>query len=145
MLGWLPVAIVTAIAFGLYNVFIKVSSDRIDQVLGAVILQVVALLLGGGFLLAQHLGGRELAISRSGLLYAALAGLAVGLAEILSFVVFARGAPASLGSPIIMGGSVLVAALLGVAVLRESLQWSHVGGIALIVGGIALLSAGSPA
>jgi transporter family protein len=141
--SWLPLALATAVAFGLYNVFIKLGSGRIDQVLGAVILQLVAAAFGGGYALLLRLGGRELPVSNTGLLFAALAGVAVGLAEILTFVVFARGAPASLGSPIIMGGSVLVAALIGVVALRESLHWPQIAGIGLVVAGIALLSAGS--
>jgi transporter family protein len=138
----LPLAIATAVAFGLYNIFIKLGSGRIDQVLGAVILQVVAAVLGGGYALILRLGGRELPVSSTGLLFSALAGVAVGLAEILSFIVFSRGAPASLGSPIIMGGSVLVAAIIGVVALREPLHWPQIAGIGLVVAGIALLSAG---
>lgn len=142
-MNWLVIAVLTAIAFGFYNVFIKLSSGRIDQVLGAVVLQIVATVLGGGYALWLRLAGREMPVSWKGFSYAALAGIAVGLAEILTFVVFARGAPASLASPVIMGGSVLVAATAGVLLLRESLHLSQIGGIVLVVAGIALLSVGS--
>ncbi len=40
-----------AVMFGLYNVFIKLSADHIQAVLGAVILQFVAAFLGLGLLL----------------------------------------------------------------------------------------------
>lgn len=141
-MSWLPLAILTAVAFGLYNVFIKVSSDRIDQVLGAVVLQLVALLLGGAYLAFLRAGGKQFHVTSSGLLAAVAAGAAVGIAEILTFFVFGRGAPASLGSPIIMGGSVLVAAVIGILVLREGLGIWQIAGVVLIVAGIALISGG---
>jgi bacterial/archaeal transporter family protein len=142
-MSWLPLALATAVAFGAYNVFIKIGSGKIDQVLGAVVLQVVAALLGGGYLAYLKLSGRELAVSGGGLGFASLAGVAVGLAEILTFVVFARGAPVALATPVIMGGSVLVAALVGVALLGERVGLSQVAGILLVAGGIALLSRGA--
>jgi bacterial/archaeal transporter family protein len=138
-MNWVLLALATAAAFGAYNIFIKVSSDKIDHVLGAVVLQVVAALLGGGYALFLKLNGRELPVSREGVMYAALAGVAVGTAEILSFVVFAR-APASLATPVIMGGSILVTALLGVALLKERFGLPQLAGIVLVGVGIALIS-----
>lgn len=139
-MNWIFLALATAAAFGAYNVFIKLGSQKIDHVLGAVVLQVVAALLGGGYALFLKLNGRELPVTREGVGYAALAGVAVGLAEILTFVVFSRGAPASLATPVIMGGSILITAVIGVLVLRERLEVIQVLGIVLIGVGIALLS-----
>ena len=48
-MNWLVLALATATAFGAYNVFIKLSSNKIDHVLGAVVLQVVAAILGGSY------------------------------------------------------------------------------------------------
>lgn len=139
-MGWLPLALLTALAFALYNVFIKLGSGRVHEVLGALVLQVAAVALGGGYALYLHFSGHKLAGSGSGLGYSVLAGLAVGLAEILSFVVFAKGAPVSLGTPIILGGSILGAALIGAAILRESVGLAQLVGVALIVAGVALIS-----
>jgi transporter family protein len=142
-MSWLPLALLTAAAFGLYNVFIKLASDRISLVLGAVVLQAVATALGAGFLLVEKLRGAELVVTSRGLGHAALAGLCVGVAEILTFLVFARGAPASLATPVIMGGSIVCGAALGLAFLGEKLSVAQYAGGALIVAGVALLSSGS--
>jgi transporter family protein len=139
-MSWVPIALATAAAFAAYNVFIKLSSGRIDHVLGAVVLQVVAALLGAAYALSLRVGGRELHFTAAGVGHAALAGVAVGVAEILTFVVYARGAPASLATPIIMGGSILLTALLGLVVWRERLGLAQVAGIVLVAAGIALLS-----
>ena len=141
-MNWLPLALSTAVAFGAYNVFIKLGSGKIDQVLGAVVLQVVAALLGGAYAIILKLDGRQLAVTGAGLRFSALAGVAVGLAEILTFVVFARGAPAALATPVIMGGSVLVAALAGVLLLGERVALAQVAGMLLVAGGIVLLTRG---
>jgi len=43
---------------------------------------------------------------------------------------------------VIVGGSVLLAAILGLVVLREALTLGQAGGLLLIVAGIALLARG---
>lgn len=142
---WIPLAIITASTFGLYNIFIKMGSGRIDEVLGAVILQVVAAALGGLYAIFLHLNGHHFAISTKGTLFAVAAGVAIGVAEILTFMVYAKGAPASMATPIIMGGSILIAALIGFVLLREHLGAMQLVGVACVIAGVALISAFSPA
>ena len=142
MINWLPLALLTALCLALYNFFIKLAANHLSPAVGAVVLQLVAAGLGAAWLLKLKLQGQPLALSGRGLGMAALAGLGVGLAEILTFVVFQRGVPASVGTPVIVGGSVLLTALLGLVVLREALSLPQLGGLVLIVAGIALLARG---
>ena len=142
MANWLPLALLTALCLALYNFFIKLASNHVPPAVGAVVLQLVAAALGGVWLLKLMLQGQPLALSGKGLGLAALAGLGVGLAEILTFVVFQRGVPASVGTPVIVGGSVLLTAVLGLVVLREALTLTQAGGLLLVVVGIALLARG---
>ncbi|RSK49911.1 EamA family transporter [Hymenobacter rigui] len=139
---WLVLALLTAFCLAGYNFFIKLASGHISAAAGAVILQLVAAALGGVWLLMLRLKGQPLEISGKGLGLAAAAGIGVGLAEILTFVVFSRGVPSSVGTPVIVGGSVLLTAVLGLVVLREALSGPQVLGLLLIVGGIALLARG---
>lgn len=142
-MNWLLLAIITAFCFGLYNFFIKLASGSIHQMAGAVLLQLVAAGVGGILLLYIKSSTKQVVgITQTGVLYSCLAGLSVGLAEILTFYVFTKGAPASVGTPVIIGGSVVVAALLGWLVLREQLTLGQVMGVALIVAGVALLARG---
>ena len=142
MNNWLPLALLTALCLAGYNFFIKLAANHLPPAVGAVVLQLVAAGLGAAWLLRLKLQGQPLPVSGRGLGLAALAGLSVGLAEILTFVVFKRGVPASVGTPVIVGGSVLLAAGLGLLGLRESLTLGQVGGLALIVGGIGLVARG---
>lgn len=139
---WLLLALLTALCLALYNFFIKLAADHIPAAVGAVVLQLVAAALGAAWLLRLKLQGQPLPITNKGLLLAALAGLGVGLAEILTFVVFSRGVSSSVGTPVIVGGSVLLTAVLGLVVLREALSWPQALGLASIVVGIALLARG---
>lgn len=139
-MNWVLLAVMTAFFYGTYNVFIKLSSGHINQIVGALILQIVAALLGGGVLLVMKLRSVPLEISNKGIWYAILAGIFVGLAEIFSFVVFSKGITVSVGISIIIGGSVLFGALLGFLFLKEILSLWHYVGIMMIVGGVVLLS-----
>lgn len=136
------IALLTATAYAAYNVFVKVAAADVEEVLGAVILQAVALLLGGA-LLVWLLITRDapLAVTQRGVLFSVLAGLAVGAAEILSFYVFARGLSITVGLPLIIGGSVGIGAVLGVVFLGETLTATRAAGLALMVVAIGLLTA----
>lgn len=139
---WFLLALLTAFCLALYNFFIKLAADHVPAAVGAVVLQLVAAALGGAWLLKLKLQGQPLPVTNKGLLLAAMAGLSVGLAEILTFVVFSRGVPSSVGTPVIVGGSVLLTAGLGLAIVRETLTLPQGLGLLLIVGGIALLARG---
>lgn len=132
-----------AIMFGLYNVFIKLSSSHIEPLLGAVILQLVALVVGGGLLIYARKDGAQLDFSGSGVLLSVLAGAAIGLVEILTFVIFSRGLPVAVGNPLIIGGSLLVTTSIGVFLLRETLSPMQLMGVLLIAGGVGLVAVGA--
>jgi len=141
-MNWLPLALLTAMCLALYNFFIKLAAGHLAPAAGAVVLQLVAAVLGGLWLLWLKTQGQPVALTGKGVGLAALAGLGVGLAEVLTFIVFQRGVTASVGTPVIVGGSVLLTAVLGLVVLREALTLPQVGGLLLIVAGIALLARG---
>ena len=142
MASWLPLALLTALCLALYNFFIKLASGHLVPAVGAVVLQLVAAGLGAMWLLRLKLQGQPISLNRTGLALAGLAGLGVGLAEILTFVVFQRGVPSSVGTPVIVGCSVLLTALLGLGFLHESFTLVQLGGLLCIVVGIVLLARG---
>lgn len=135
---------VAAIFFGLYNVFIKLSSEHINAVLGAVVLQFVAAFLGLGLLLVLRVrDATPLLVSGRGVMLAVAAGVAIGLVEILTFSIFSRGVPVAVGNPLIVGGSLLVTSLVGVLLLREVLTPAQILALVLITSGVALLGLGA--
>jgi len=120
--------------------FIKLASGGIHQVLGAVILQLTAFLLGGLILLFFKFTGHNIQITNKGGAFAVIAGLAIGLAEILSFYAYSKGALASTSVPIIVSGSMIVAAVAGLIVLKENFNAIHYFAVILIVVGTIILT-----
>lgn len=132
---------VAALMFGLYNVFIKLSSDHINPVLGAVVLQFMAAFLGLGLLLyLRGTGDAVLKVSSRGVWLAVLAGIAIGLVEILSFFVYGRGVPVAVGNPLIIGGSLIITTGVGIFLLREVMNPLQLTAVGLIILGVVLLA-----
>ena len=132
--------VLAALMFGLYNIFIKLSADHIQAVLGAVVLQFVAAFLGLVLLLSMKASG-SIAVHATpkGITLAVLAGLAIGLVEILTFIIYGRGVDVAVGNPLIIGGSLLVTTGVGALLLREVLSPVQLIAIALITLGVGLL------
>jgi len=145
---WIVPALCCAMAYALYNIFIKKGSSHINPVLGGVILQLVAAALGGcllSFLILQETNkgggdiGNIVAYDKEGIFWAVLAGLAVGTAEIVSFLVSSMGVQAMQSIPVIIGGSVLFGTVIGAVALHEDLSLRGWGGVLLISIGISLV------
>lgn len=133
--------VIAALMFGLYNVFIKLSAGHINAILGAVVLQFIAAFLGLGLLLYQQAGSSEpLQFNRVGLGLAVAAGVAIGLVEILTFVIYGRGVPVAVGNPLIIGGSLVVTTLVGIVLLKEGASGLQVAAISMIILGVAALA-----
>jgi len=138
---WIGPALFCALAYALYNICIKKGSAYINPIVGAVILQFVAALLGTILLLVEWLGmGSQPYYSAAGLSWAAMAGVAVGIAELLSFGVSGMGVPASQSIPILIGGSVGFGAVLGIVMLGEELLAQGWCGVVILMSGIALVT-----
>lgn len=130
-----------AVLFGLYNVFIKLSADHVHAVLGAVVLQFVAAFMGLAVLLWLYRSGTaEIGMTGRGLALSALAGVAIGGVEILTFALYGRGLAVAVGNPLIVGGSLVVTTGVGLVLLREHFNAIQFAAVALIMLGVALLA-----
>lgn len=130
-----------ALMFGLYNVFIKLSADHIQAVLGTVILQFVAAFLGLGLLVYfKYVDNIALHITPRGVSLAMLAGAAIGIVEILTFIIYGRGVEVAVGNPLIIGGSLLITTGVGWLFLREVLNPWQLLAIACIIFGVGMLA-----
>lgn len=82
LLQWIWVALLCANAYAFYNIFIKKGSATINPILGGVILQFVAAVMGSVLLLGlMYTGdGMKLHADKDGIKWSICAGLAVGVA-----------------------------------------------------------------
>jgi len=139
-MNWLLFAVLSAIAFALYNVFIKLAALKVNPIVGTFALQLAAALLG---LLAYSIlkfGGKEIMITSTGLTYAIVAGIFVGVAEILFFMMFTKGVDLSIGLSLVTAGSVLIAAIIGILFLGESISTIKIAGAIFAILGVVLLA-----
>jgi transporter family protein len=137
LVRWIGPALSSAISYALYNIFIKLGSASIHPVLGGVILQFVAALLGSCLL---GLSRDKLTFDKKGVLWSVCAGIFVGLAEILSFQVSGMGVPASNSMPVMIGCSVAFGSVLGFALLKERMTMKGWSGVLLVVLGVVCVA-----
>jgi transporter family protein len=103
---WIIPALLCAMSYAFYNIFIKKGSASIHPVLGGVILQFVAAVLGVvliSLIIIRDGGTKELHYDWQGIQWSICAGIAVGLAEMISFFVSSLGVQAMQSIPIIIG------------------------------------------
>ena len=137
---WFPLLLFISLCYGGYNFLLKMTSLHMHQVLGAVVIQATATCIGLCALIYFKSQNANLALSSQGVIYAMGGGVAVAVAEILFIYTLSNGVNAAIGIPIVVGGSILFGSLLGVALLGESINVVSVIAIALIIGGVALLT-----
>ena len=138
LFDWIGPAVACAMAYALYNVFIKKGADTMNPVLGGVILQIVAMILGSSFLgIFLRAGFYDiLRYDMKGILWACLAGLSVGTAEILSFYVSSLGVPVSISTSTVVGGSVVLGSMIGWIALGDIITFGSGFGVLFVLCGV---------
>ena len=131
-------AILAAVAFGLWTVFHKIASPHINEVVGAIIVSFVAVIVGLIVLLPK-IKETQFFTDWRGILFVVLAGVAAFLIDYLALSAYGKGLPVSVGGPIIIGGSIALASIIGFF-MGESISLLKVVALTLIIGGSTLLA-----
>ncbi|KAG7346722.1 EamA-like transporter family protein [Nitzschia inconspicua] len=137
---WIGLSLCCAMSYALYNICIKKGSASINPILGGVVLQFIAAIFGSVLLGGILLEGSKLNADQTGIVWASLAGIAVGSAELLSFGVSGMGVQATQSIPILIGGSVMFGAVLGIFMLGETLELQGWIGVLLLMSGIGMVA-----
>ncbi len=132
-------AMLAGTLFACYQLAVKLSAHHIQEMLGAVILQAVAVVVGLGIFLVIR-DGEPLVYTTTGLKFAMLAGLFVSLAEIVAFYTFSQAISPSVGITIIVGMNILVGLGLDYFWFKSELTASQMLGILLVLVGVILIS-----
>jgi transporter family protein len=131
-------AIIAAVAFGLWTVFHRLAAPHVNQVIGAIIVSLVAVLLGGlVWLFQKH--PDQYVTNWKGWLFLILAGLAAFLIDFFALKTYGSGLPVTIGGPIIIGGSIAIATLIGF-LMGDSVTAIKLFGILLLASGAAILA-----
>jgi transporter family protein len=146
MQGWVGASLGAAVFIAGHYMLLRAASGRLDDTLGALVLEGAAVV---GIALNFFFGPRGGAIepSRLGITLAALSGLCISGASILLFSALRRGGPVAATGTIVMGGGVTLSALVAPWVFSEGFTGRRVLGVALGVAAMVVLSMddGAPA
>lgn len=130
--------LIAAVGLGIFEISRRLVSSYVNPVFGAVAISLVATLLGGAFLIQGFRKG-QLFTSSKGIWLLVLGGSAVFLVDYLVLKAYSKGLPVTVGSPILIGGSIAVVAVIGF-LMGESITFYKVGGLVLIILGSVLLT-----
>jgi uncharacterized membrane protein len=141
-MAWLNFALLTIVFYSLFDLFLKLSSDKMNTWFNAFIINLVATLVLLVFVVYTYFTGEKLFdVKPGGWLFSILAGLAIGGASIFFVKMFATGTNLSVGVPLVRIGMVVLGSLLGIFLLKEGVSVKYILGVILSLAGLFLVIA----
>lgn len=149
MINNLIILVIVTISYACYNLFIKLASSQnlnnSNSIAATLCLQLFALfitILFSFYLLSK--GERIFVLPSKSYLFAILAGISIGLAEIGYFYLFnesqTKGASnANVIIPVVLGGTILITMIFSFIYLKESFNYKRIIGTFFIIFGIYLV------
>ncbi|KKQ74372.1 MAG: hypothetical protein US94_C0006G0007 [Berkelbacteria bacterium GW2011_GWB1_38_5] len=131
-------AILAAVSFGLWTVFHKVAAPHINQIFGAIIVSAVAVVVGL-IVLIPRFKSIDLIQDWRGIVFVILAGITAFCIDFFALSAYGKGLPVSIGGPIIIGGSMALATVIGFF-MGESVSFLKIIALMLIIGGSSILA-----
>jgi transporter family protein len=135
---WLVWALLSALFASLTAIFAKIGVENINSDLATFIRTVVVIVVLGGILAARGLFQPIASISARTYLFLTLSGLATGASWLCYFRALQLGDAARVAP--VDKLSVILVAVFGVLFLSEQLSGRNWAGVALITGGVILVS-----
>lgn len=141
-MNWLFFAFSAAFGFGLYHFFTKLSADKFNPALASAIIGAASFVAAALAVVFLKLSGQPITFPKNYLYLPIAAGLFAGIAEIFYLMMFAKNTPISIGNPLIVAGTTLIAVVLGLIFLKEPLNATKIFGILLTAAGLIFLLRG---
>lgn len=139
-MNWIAFAILAASGFGFYNLFTKISADKLSPTIALMFIAGTSFSVAVVSTLILKFTGHNLTITKSALIFPILAGLSTGIAEIFYLIMFTKNSPVSIGTPFVLSATLLITTLLGIIVLREGITAAKIAGIMITVVGLIILA-----
>ena len=149
MFNNLFVILLVTLSYAGYNIFVKLSSSQninnTNNIAATLFLQLFALLVTSFFSIYLYSKGEKIFVLTSkAYLYAMIAGISIGIAEIGYFFLFnpknTNGAlNANVVIPIVLGGTILITMLLSFFYFEETYNLNKIIGTLFIIIGIYLI------
>jgi len=132
-------AMLSAVLFGVYNFLSKLTSEKFNAVFAMVVMSGASFVVSLLIVLMMKINGHTFEYSKTMLWLPVLTGATVVLAEVTYLIAFQKGLTLSIGNPLVIGGTTIVAVLLGVLVLGEQLTAIKFFAMGLIFAGLLIL------
>ncbi|HEY8042292.1 MAG TPA: hypothetical protein VIF15_20960 [Polyangiaceae bacterium] len=130
MPAWSPPALAAALFIAVHYLLLRAAAGRLEDRLGALVLEVSAAVgIAASLLLGAR--GEPIPTTRAGVGFAVASGLAVAVASILLFAALRRGGPVASTGTIVLGGGVALSALAAPLLFGESFTLRRAVGVAL--------------
>ena len=142
MIEWIVFASLAGLFFGSYNVFMKLVGEEMTPSVGLMIVSGTTFLIASVVTMLLKLKGQSVVFANGPALFAIMAGVSTGVAEILYLIMFSKGGGLSIGTPLVIAITSAVAFLIGIVLFRESVSVIQIVGFVLIVTGILFLMKG---
>lgn len=127
------------IFYTLFDVFASRAGNKIDANLSSVIFNGIGALIPlAVYFWLKTKGTTLISTNKSGIVYSLLAGVSIAIFSILLIKIFEKGG-LSYVVPLIYGGSLALAALIGWTLYKEPFTILHLSGVLIIVLGITLI------
>ncbi len=137
---WMLFLALTVIFWGSYNLFYKaITGLNMNTFLSILIVGIVSGLVAVPFLISKHLHG-GISLSPKGLILSGIMGLCMGIGTIFFFYTFKSGASASVAIPIYAIGALMIGAIGGILIFKETLNFKVSVGIVLGIISIIFLT-----
>ncbi len=136
---WIVYAILTILTYASFDFFVKKTSGKGDDYFVTLIINIVSVLPALAMVLLTKFSGKNIEIQKEGLISATFAGIFVGLTSIFFIKMFVSGVNLSVGVPLVRVGMIIISILLGVLLLKETLNLKQTLGIVLALIGMFLL------
>lgn len=138
-MDWKIWVILAAFFLGTTDFFIKLGANtKTNPVLSGLVFSIVAGVVSAIYFIYIKYCGTTIFTTRTGIIYAALGGLFVAIAQILLFIVYGK-AQTSIVIPAVKVGALLFVSFLGIIILKDNLTLIKVLGFIMSISGIYLL------
>jgi len=137
---WLAYALLAVFSFGFYNFFVKVSATSFSPTVANIFIAGTSFLIAVISTIYLKMSGQSLTFTKNDLILPIAAGLFTGVAELFYLSMYSKNTPITIGSPLVVGGTIVIAAILGILILKEPMNAARIAGTVFVIAGLVLLA-----
>lgn len=138
-MNWLTTALASIFFYSTFDLFVKLSSSKINSGLGNTLINVGSLLTAFIWYLLVSIKQGDTAYTKNGIVLSLVAGVLVGLAGLFFIRLFSLGVNLSVGVPFVRVGMIVLGSLFGILILKEGVSARYLIGFLLSAVGLYLV------